>query len=79
LGPYFNNAIPYGGVTPVFVDIFKNASLTPFYSYPITNLTQYAYNNAYIYTEVPGTYTYTLKVRTSVGSSPGVTTNSITI
>ena len=77
--------IQYGGLTPVYVDIYKNrTSPSPpqvlLGTYTITNLATISYNDAYTYTEtVSGTYTYTLKVTTSAGTSPGYTTNSITI
>ena len=85
-GPYFGFLINYGGTTYagpnlMYVDVFKNASLTPFYSFPITDLSRFSYNQAFSYTEtVPGTYTYTLKARTPAGSSPGATTpNPVTL
>jgi hypothetical protein len=82
--PPLINLIPYGGVTPVDVDIYKNttspASQVFLGTYTITDLATVSYTNAYTYTEtVSGTYTYTLKVTTSAGSSPGRTTSPITI
>jgi hypothetical protein len=85
INPPLNGYIQYGGLTPVDVDIFKNRLSPPLPqvslgTYTITDLTETSYNDAYTYTEsVPGTYSYTFKVRTSAGSSPGYTTNSITI
>jgi hypothetical protein len=84
INPPLNGYIQYGGLTSVDVDIYKNTtspvSQVFLGTYTITDLTQTSYNDAYTYTEtVSGTYTYTLKVRTSAGTSPGRTTNSITI